>query len=115
MREQPGEKISPADPKRSQIGTALTAFASIGTLILGHLAPLVGRLKMPASAQENDPGWKGCNCVRYLYLLRDGKDKTISVKTWFWEKGEEWAQGIRDSWDPVEDKLRELQRRGGVV
>jgi hypothetical protein len=44
----------------------------------------------------------------YLYLLRDGKNKTICAKTRSWEKAEQQAQEIRDGWDPVKQKLREL-------
>ena len=41
-------------------------------------------------------------------LLRDGENKTISAKTRFWEKAEQQAQEIRESWDPATQKLREL-------
>jgi hypothetical protein len=47
--------------------------------------------------------------VKYIYLLRDGKNKTISAKTRSWEKAEEQAREIRDGWDPVKQKLRELE------
>ena len=46
--------------------------------------------------------------MKYIYLLRGGKNKTISAKTRSWEKAEDQAQEIRDSWDPVKQKLREL-------
>jgi hypothetical protein len=55
------------------------------------------------------PHWKRCDCVKYIYLLRDGKNKTISAKTRSWTKAEEQAREIRDSWDPVKQKLRELE------
>jgi predicted translin family RNA/ssDNA-binding protein len=50
----------------------------------------------------------GRKCSKYLYLLRDGKNKTISAKTRSWEKAEQQAQEIRESWDPVKERLREL-------
>ena len=59
-------------------------------------------------SKADDPHWKRCNCVKYIYLLRDGKNKTISAKTRSWEKAEAQARDIRDSWDPVKQKLREL-------
>ena len=59
-------------------------------------------------SKKHDPHWKRCNCAKYIYLLRDGKNKTISAKTRSWEKAERQAQEIRDSWDPVKQKLREL-------
>jgi integrase/recombinase XerD len=58
--------------------------------------------------KKKDPRWKRCNCLKYIYLLRDGKNKTISAKTRSWKKAEEQAQEIRHSWDPVKQKLREL-------
>jgi integrase/recombinase XerD len=59
-------------------------------------------------SKKSDPHAKRCKCVKYLYLLRDGKNKTISAKTRSWKKAEDRAQEIRDSWDPVKQKLREL-------
>jgi hypothetical protein len=38
----------------------------------------------------------------------DGKNKTVSAKTRSWDKAEQQAQEIRESWDPVKQKLREL-------
>lgn len=37
----------------------------------------------------------------------DGKNKTISAETRSWEKAEQQAQEIRDSWDPVKQRFRE--------
>jgi hypothetical protein len=59
-------------------------------------------------SKRKDPHWKRCNCVKYIYLLRDGKNKTISAKTRSWAKAEDQAQEIRDSWNPLKQKLREL-------
>lgn len=59
-------------------------------------------------SKKSDPHWKRCKCVKYLYLLRDGKNTTISAKTRSWEKAEGEAREIRDSWDPVKQKLRDL-------
>src|ERR1019366_3095477 len=42
-------------------------------------------------SKADDPHWKRCNCVKYIYLLRDGKNKTISAKTRSWEKAEAQA------------------------
>jgi hypothetical protein len=58
--------------------------------------------------KKGEPQWRRCKCAKYLYLLRDGKNKTISAKTRSWEKAEQQAQEIRESWDPVKQKLREL-------
>jgi len=55
-----------------------------------------------------EPQWRRCKCAKYLYLLRNGKNKTISAKTRSWEKAEQQAQEIRESWDPLKQKLREL-------
>ena len=59
-------------------------------------------------SKKGEPQWRRCKCAKYLYLLRDGKDTTVSAKTRSWEKAEQQAQEIRDSWDPVKQRLREL-------
>jgi site-specific recombinase XerD len=59
-------------------------------------------------SKKGEPQWRRCKCAKYLYLLRDGNDKTISARTCSWEKAEQQAQEIRDSWDPVKQRLREL-------
>jgi len=58
--------------------------------------------------KKGEPLWRRCKCTKYLYLLRDGKNKTIAARTRSWEKAEQQAQEIRESWDPVKQKLREL-------
>jgi hypothetical protein len=62
----------------------------------------------PECSKRHGPHWKCCQCMKYIYLLRDGKNKTISAKTRSWTKAEHQAQEIRDSWDPAKQKLREL-------
>jgi hypothetical protein len=59
-------------------------------------------------SKKGEPQWRRCKCAKYLYLLRDGNNKTISAKTRSWDKAEQQAQEIRQSWDPVKQKLREL-------
>src|SRR5258708_24919045 len=59
-------------------------------------------------SKKGEPQWRRCKCAKYLYMLRDGKNKTISAKTRSWDKAEQQAQEIRESWDPVKQKLREL-------
>jgi hypothetical protein len=66
-------------------------------------------------SKKGEPQWRRCKCSKYLYLLRDGKNKTISGKTRSWEKAEQQAQEIRDSWDPVKQRLRELDERKRVI
>jgi len=58
--------------------------------------------------KKGEPQWKRCKCAKYLYLLRNGKSNTNSAKTRSWEKAEQQAQEIRESWDPLKQKLREL-------
>jgi hypothetical protein len=61
-------------------------------------------------SKKGEPQWRRCRCAKYLYLLRDGKNKTVSAKTRSWDKAEQQAQEIRESWDPVKQKLRELDQ-----
>ena len=60
-------------------------------------------------SKEGEPQWRRCKCAKYLYLLKDGKRQTVSAKTRSWEKAEARAQEIRDTWDPVKQKMRELE------
>jgi integrase/recombinase XerD len=60
-------------------------------------------------SKEGEPQWRRCRCPKYLYMLRDGKRRTLSAKTRSWEKAEAKAQEIRDTWDPVKQKMRELE------
>jgi site-specific recombinase XerD len=60
---------------------------------------------------DGKPHYKRCDCFKYIYLLKDGKRSTISAKTRSWSVAEKKAQDIRDSWDPVKRKLKELDDR----
>jgi hypothetical protein len=55
-------------------------------------------------SKKDESQWRRCRCPKYLYLLRDGNDKTVSAKTRSWEKAEQQAQEIRESWDPVKQR-----------
>jgi integrase/recombinase XerD len=60
-------------------------------------------------SKAGEPQWRRCRCPKYLYLLRDGKRRTVSAKTRSWDKAENKAQEIRDAWDPVKQTMRELE------
>jgi integrase len=64
-----------------------------------------------ACPKVGEPQWRRCKCAKYLYLLKDGKRRTVSAKTRSWEKAEAKAQEIRDAWDPVKQKIRELEEQ----
>jgi integrase len=49
--------------------------------------------------------------MKWLYIYRDGKDQAISAKTRSWEKAEEKAGEIRDSFDPVKQLQRQLEAK----
>jgi len=36
--------------------------------------------------------WARCNCVKWLYIYRDGKYKLVSAKTRSWERAEQKAR-----------------------
>jgi len=60
-------------------------------------------------SKAGEPQWRRCKCPKYLYTLKEGKRRTLSAKTRSWEKAEAKAQEIRDTWDPVKQKMRELE------
>jgi hypothetical protein len=45
--------------------------------------------------------WARCNCMKWLYIYRDGKCKLASAKARSWEKAERKAREILDSFDPI--------------
>src|ERR1700724_2291914 len=47
------------------------------------------------------PDWARCNCVKWLYVYRNGNAKLTSAKTRSWERAEQKAREIRDSFDPI--------------
>ncbi len=55
--------------------------------------------------------WARCNCVKWLYIYRDGKYKLVSGKTRSWEKAEQKARELRDSFDPVRQLQRQLEAK----
>ena len=60
-------------------------------------------------SKKDDPHWKRCECVKYIYLLRDGKNKTISRRHVPGPRPRNRHGRSGDSWDPVKQKLRELE------
>ena len=60
-------------------------------------------------SKAGEPQWRRCRCPKYLYMLKGGKRRTLSAKTRSWEKAEAKAQEFRDTWDPVKQKMRELE------
>jgi|SRR5947209_469689 len=51
--------------------------------------------------REAGPARRGTmQCMRWLYVYRDGNPKLTSTKTRSWEKAEQKAREIRDSFDP---------------
>jgi integrase len=61
--------------------------------------------------KNGEPYWKRCHCMKYLYVYRENTSRQVSAKTRSWEKAEERAQEIRDSWSPVKALQRELEEK----
>jgi len=61
--------------------------------------------------RNGEPYWKRCHCMKYLYVYRENTSRQVSAKTRSWEKAEERAQEIRDSWSPVKALQRELEAK----
>ncbi len=55
--------------------------------------------------------WARCNCMKWLYIYRDGKYKLVSAKTRSWEKAGQKASELRDSFDPVKQLQRQLEAK----
>jgi sarcosine oxidase delta subunit len=61
--------------------------------------------------KRDRPDWARCNCVKWLYVYRNGKDTLTSAKTRSWEKAEQKARVIRDSFDPTQQLHRQLEAK----
>jgi integrase/recombinase XerD len=55
--------------------------------------------------------WARCNCVKWLYIYRDGKYRLFSAKTRSWERAEQKAREIHDSFDPIKQLQRQLEAK----
>src|SRR5947209_5723465 len=55
--------------------------------------------------------WARCNCVKWLYVYRNGQCKLTSAKTRSWEKAEQKARELRDSFDPTKQLRRQLEAK----
>jgi integrase/recombinase XerD len=61
--------------------------------------------------KRDRPDWARCNCVKWLYVYRKGKDTLTSAKTRSWEKAEQKARELRDSFDPTKQLQRQLEAK----
>jgi hypothetical protein len=61
--------------------------------------------------KRDRPDWARCNCAKWFYVYRNGKSRQISAKTRSWERAEQKAPEIRDSFDPVTILQRRLQEK----
>ena len=61
--------------------------------------------------KNGEPYWKQCHCMKYLYVYRENTSRQVSAKTRSWERAEERAQEIRDSWSPVKALQPELEAK----
>jgi integrase len=55
--------------------------------------------------------WRKCRCSKTLlvYEADRGKNRRVSAKTRSWERAEDAAQELRDSWDPRLQRLKKLE------
>jgi hypothetical protein len=58
--------------------------------------------------------WARCNCMKWLYVYRDGKYKLTSAKTRSWERAEQKAREVRDTFDPIRQLQRRLEAQSSV-
>ena len=69
--------------------------------------------------KREQQSWARCNCMKWLYVYRNGRDRFISAKTRSWEKAEQKAREMRDSFDPAKQLQRQLEAklnaRNGLV
>lgn len=57
------------------------------------------------------PDWARCNCMKWLYVYRHGKATLTSAKTRSWERAEQKARELRESFDPTKQLQKQLVAR----
>jgi hypothetical protein len=105
--------------KRYFFGVAIDVVRRASRRIIGSCSsPSLGTRNVtvytrhkPSCPKNGEPYWKRCRCMKYLYLYKGGESRQVSAKTRSWEKAEERAPEIRDSWSPVRQLERELQAK----
>ena len=59
----------------------------------------------------DNPYWRKCRCIKYLYIYRNGHSRQISAKTRSWEKAEQQAHSLRESLDPRKRQEKEFEAK----
>jgi len=65
-------------------------------------------------SKREQSDWARCNCMKWLYIYRDGKYKLVSAKTRSWERAEQKAREVRDTFDPIRQLQRRLEAQSSV-
>ncbi len=63
----------------------------------------------PECPHKGNPYCRKCRCPKYLYIYSNGASRQISAKTRSWEKAEEQAQGIRESFASAQQLQYEME------
>ena len=87
----------------------------VGTLVSRTVETVKVYTRHKRTCPKRDrPDWARCNCVKWLYVYRDGKCKLTSAKTRSWERAEQKARELRDSFDATKQLQRQLEARINV-
>jgi predicted ribosome quality control (RQC) complex YloA/Tae2 family protein len=65
-------------------------------------------------SKREQSDWARCNCMKWRYIYRDGKYKLVSAKTRSWERAEQKAREVRDTFDPIRQLQRRLEAQSSV-
>jgi hypothetical protein len=99
----------------AEISTEQNSHASGGAQGTGTERALLS-VKVYTRHKRNCPkrdrsDWARCNCMKWLYIYRDGKCKLVSAKTRSWGKAERKARAILDSFDPIRQLQLQLETK----
>ena len=53
--------------------------------------------------------WRNCKCRKSVLIYDGGRQSRVSAKTRSWAQAEDFAQKLRDKWDPVKQELARLK------
>ena len=99
----------PAEISAEHVSTAAAAQPTLGESTLTTVKVYTRHNRNCPKRDRSD--WARCNCMKWLYIYRDGKYKLVSAKTRSWEKAEQKARELRDSFDPVRQLQRQLEAK----
>src|SRR5579872_5690605 len=93
----------------------LTGAVESGPVVLrSRTVKVIVRHSADCKDKNRGSEWRKCDCRKAIIIYEgggSGANRRISAKTRSWEKAEQAAHDIRDSWDPDKVELKQLRAK----